>query len=175
MILTTTNASCFYSSTLQLYNSFAQFCRNFLLDGVWAARLIFSRILKQAAVKIRSCRHRPSSQPSRCPAASHNLPPRQRGLVWFEVFLRRDIHSKKTFLPIDYDDENYEYDDDNDDNFDAHDDDNNQKPSTTMTLWSKYSPFKYYYLVKKKGPNQPGRGRPPPPLNGQCPFKNVFF
>ena len=27
----------------------------------------------------------------------------------------------------------------------------------------------------KKGPNQPGRGRPPHPLNGRCPFKNVFF
>ena len=54
------------------------------------------------------------------------------------------------------------------------DDDNAQKSSTTMTLWSKYTPFKYYYLVKK-GPNQPGRGRPPPPLNGQCPFKNVFL
>ena len=35
------------------------------------------------------------------------------------------------------------------------DDDNAQKSSTTMTLWSKYTPFKYYYL----GPNQPGRGR----------------
>ena len=55
------------------------------------------------------------------------------------------------------------------------DDDNAQKSSTTMTLWSKYTPFKYYYLVKKKGPNQPGRGRPLPPLNGPCPFKNVFF
>ena len=54
------------------------------------------------------------------------------------------------------------------------DDDNAQKYSITMTLWSKYTPYKYYYLVKK-GPNQPGRGRPLPPLNGQCPFKNVFF
>ena len=54
------------------------------------------------------------------------------------------------------------------------DDDNAQKSSTTMTLWSKYTPFKYYYLVKK-GPKQPGRGWGPPPLNGQCPFKNVFF
>ena len=54
------------------------------------------------------------------------------------------------------------------------DDDNAQKSSTNMTLWSKYTPFKYYYLLKK-GPNKPGRGRLPPPLNGQCPFKNVFF
>ena len=52
------------------------------------------------------------------------------------------------------------------------DDDKDQK--STMNLWSKYTPFKYYYLVKK-GPKQPGRGRPPPPLNRQCPFKNVFF
>ena len=37
------------------------------------------------------------------------------------------------------------------------DDDNAQKSSTAMTLWSKYTPFKYYHLVKK-GPNQPGRG-----------------
>ena len=49
------------------------------------------------------------------------------------------------------------------------DHDNAQKSSTTMTLWSKYTSFKYYYLVKK-GPNQPGRA----PLNGRCPFKNVF-
>ena len=28
------------------------------------------------------------------------------------------------------------------------DDDNAQKSSTTMTLWPKYTPFKYYYLVK---------------------------
>ena len=54
------------------------------------------------------------------------------------------------------------------------DDDNAQKSSTTMTLWSKYTPFKYYYLVKI-GPKQPGRGWGPPPLTGQCPFKNVFF
>ena len=36
------------------------------------------------------------------------------------------------------------------------DEDNAQKSSTTMTLWSKYTSFKYYYLVKKKGPKQPG-------------------
>ena len=29
--------------------------------------------------------------------------------------------------------------------------------------------------VVNANPNQPGRGQPPPPLNGQCPFKNVFF
>ena len=37
------------------------------------------------------------------------------------------------------------------------DDDNAQKSSTNMTLWSKYTPFQYYYFVKKE-PNQPGRG-----------------
>ena len=42
-----------------------------------------------------------------------------------------------------------------------------------LTLWSKYTPLKYYYLVQK-GPNQPGRGRPPLPPNGQCPFKKRF-
>ena len=42
------------------------------------------------------------------------------------------------------------------------DDDNAQKSSTNVTLWSKYTHFKYYYLVKKKGPNQLGRGGPPP-------------
>ena len=41
------------------------------------------------------------------------------------------------------------------------DDDNAQKSSITMTLWSKYTPFKYYYIVKK-GPNQPGRDCPHP-------------
>ena len=53
-------------------------------------------------------------------------------------------YSRNTFL-IDYDDENYEYDVDN---FDVYDD-NDQNPSTTMTMWLKYTPFKYYYLVKK--------------------------
>ena len=58
---------------------------------------------------------------------------------------------------------------------DDENDNNAQNSSTTMTLWSKYTPFKYCYLVKK-GPNQPGRGQPPtPPLNGQCPFKKFFF
>ena len=33
------------------------------------------------------------------------------------------------------------------------DHDNAQKSSTTMTLWSKFASFKYYYLVKN-GPNQ---------------------
>ena len=43
-----------------------------------------------------------------------------------------------------------------------------------MTFWSKYTPFKYYYLVKKK--DQTNRaGVHPPSLNGRCPFKNVFF
>ena len=32
--------------------------------------------------------------------------------------------------------------------------------TTTMTLWSKYTPFKYYYLVKTV-PNQLGMGRIP--------------
>ena len=57
--------------------------------------------------------------------------------------------SKTTFkrilqnqIPIDYDDENYEYDDENGDHYDGYDDDNDQKPSTTMTLWSNYTPFK---------------------------------
>ena len=54
------------------------------------------------------------------------------------------------------------------------DDDNAQKSSTTMTLWSKYIPFKYYYLVKKST-KPTGQGSTPSPLNGQCPFRNVFF
>ena len=65
-------------------------------------------------------------------------------------------------MSIDYDDENDENNDDNCDNFYAYDDKHDQKPSVTMTLWSKYTPFKYYYMVKK-GPNQPGRGLSPPP------------
>ena len=36
------------------------------------------------------------------------------------------------------------------------DDDNAQKSSTTMTLWSKYTPFKYNYLVKKDQTNRAG-------------------
>ena len=43
------------------------------------------------------------------------------------------------------------------------DDDNAQKSSTTMTLWSKYTPFKYYYLVKKRTKTTgQGLGSPPP-------------
>ena len=40
-------------------------------------------------------------------------------------------------IPIDYDDENYEYDDENGDNYDAYDDDNDQNPIITMTFRSK--------------------------------------
>ena len=48
------------------------------------------------------------------------------------------------------------------------DDDNAQKSSTTMTLWSKYTPFKYYYLVKKKDQtNRAGVDPLPPRDNGQ--------
>ena len=46
------------------------------------------------------------------------------------------------------------------------DDDNAQKSSTTMTLWSKYTPFKYYYLVKKRTKTT-GQGSTPP---GATPF-----
>ena len=53
------------------------------------------------------------------------------------------------------------------------DDDNAQKSSTIMTLRSKYTSFKCYYLVKK-GPNQLGRGRPPP-LKRALPVKKSFF
>jgi hypothetical protein len=43
------------------------------------------------------------------------------------------------------------------------DDDNAQKSSTTMTLWSKYTPFKYYYLVKERTKTTgQGLGSPPP-------------
>ena len=51
--------------------------------------------------------------------------------------------------------------------------DNAQKSSTTMTLWSKYSPFKYYYLVKKK--DQTNRaGANPPPQTGDARLKTFF-
>ena len=43
------------------------------------------------------------------------------------------------------------------------DDDNAQKSSTTMTLWSKYTPFKYYYLVKKKDQTNRAGVDPLPP------------
>ena len=42
------------------------------------------------------------------------------------------------------------------------DDDNAQKSSTTMTLWSKYTPFKYYYLEKKDQSNRAGVDPLPP-------------
>ena len=42
------------------------------------------------------------------------------------------------------------------------DDDNAQKTSTTMTFWSKYTPFKYYYLVKKDQTNRAGVDPLPP-------------
>ena len=42
------------------------------------------------------------------------------------------------------------------------DDDNAQKSSTTMTFWSKYTPFKYYYVVKKDQTNQAGVDPLPP-------------
>ena len=57
---------------------------------------------------------------------------------------------------------------------DDYGDENDQKQTNTMPFKSKYTPFRHNYLVKK-GPNQPGRGRPPPPQNGQAPFKKIFF
>ena len=45
---------------------------------------------------------------------------------------------------------------------DDYGDENDQKQTNTMPFKSKYTPFRHNYLVKK-GPNQPGRGRPPPP------------
>ena len=42
------------------------------------------------------------------------------------------------------------------------DDDNAQKSSTNMTLWSKYTPFKYYYFVKKRT-KPTGQGLTPSP------------
>ena len=56
---------------------------------------------------------------------------------------------------------------------DDYGDENDQKQTNTMPFKSKYTPFRHNYLVKK-GPNQPGRGQPPP-QNGQCPFKIIFF
>ena len=44
---------------------------------------------------------------------------------------------------------------------DDYGDENDQKQTNTMPFKSKYTPFRHNYLVKK-GPNQPGRGRPPP-------------
>ena len=63
---------------------------------------------------------------------------------------------------MNYDDENFDYYNDNSDNIDAYDDDNDQKSLTTMTLWSKYIPFKYYYLVKKRT-KPTGQGSTPAP------------
>ena len=45
---------------------------------------------------------------------------------------------------------------------DDYGDENDQKQTNTMPFKSKYTPFRHNYLVKK-GPNQPGRGRPPLP------------
>ena len=67
-------------------------------------------------------------------------------LFWTSKTTSKRIYMNQ--IPIDYDDENYEYNDDNCDNFYAYDDKHDQKPSVTMTLWSKYTPFAHYYLVK---------------------------
>ena len=53
---------------------------------------------------------------------------------------------------------------------DDYGDENDQKQTNTMPFKSKYTPFRHNYLVKK-GPNQPGRGRPPPtPLKRAMPI-----
>ena len=53
------------------------------------------------------------------------------------------------------------------------DDDNAQKSSTTMTSWAEYTPFKYYYLVKKKpaGVDSPHH----PPYTGDDHLKTFFL
>ena len=56
--------------------------------------------------------------------------------------LRNQIDQSKARIWI-LDNDNY--DDENGDNFDAYDDYNDQKPSTTMTLCSKFTPLSYYY------------------------------
>ena len=48
------------------------------------------------------------------------------------------------------------------------DHDNAQKSSTTMTFWSKYTSFEYYYLVKKDQTNRAGVG--PPHAHLKTPF-----
>ena len=42
-----------------------------------------------------------------------------------------------------------------------------------MTLWSKYIPFKYYYLVKKK--DQTNRAGVDPPQTGDARLKTFFL
>ena len=56
---------------------------------------------------------------------------------------------------------------------DDYGDENDQKQTNTMPFKSKYTPFRHNYLVKK-GPNQPGRGRPPP-QTGNAHLKKYYF
>ena len=87
-----------------------------------------------------------------CPDRSY--PPSPRGNGQRGPFFRP---SKTTFkrvlqnqIPIDYDDENDDYDDDNGDNFDDYDDDNDQKPDNYHDFVVKIYPFKALLLGKKK-------------------------
>ena len=90
-----------------------------------------------------------------CPDRSP--PPGQRGPFFWpsKTTFKRVIRNQ---IPIENDRENDEYDDVIILMF-YHD--NAQKSSTTMTLWSKYTSFKHYYLVKKK--DQTNRAGVDPP------------
>ena len=57
---------------------------------------------------------------------------------------------------------------------DDYGDENDQKQTNTMPFKSKYTPFRHNYLVKKRTKST-GQGSTPPPPNGQCPFKHIFF
>ena len=77
-------------------------------------------------------------------------------------------------VQIDYDNDNedcYDYDGDN---FDDYGDENYQTPDKYNSFLVKIYSFEAL-LLGEKGPKQPCRGQPPPPLNGQCPFKIIFL
>ena len=93
--------------------------------------------------------------------------------LWYGVVMVL-AHVTVLACEIDFDDKNDNFCDENSHIFYDYGDENDQKQTNTMPFKSKYTPFRHNYLVKK-GPNQPGRGRPPPPPNGQCPFKIIFF
>ena len=77
-------------------------------------------------------------------------------------------------VQIDFDNENDDFCDENGNSFDDYGDENDQKTDKYHGFLVKYTPFKHYYLVKKKAKTTRQGSTPPPPY-GQCPFKIIFF
>ena len=76
-------------------------------------------------------------------------------------------------VQIDFDNENDDFCDENGNSFDDYGDENDQKTDKYHGFLVKYTPFKHYYLVKKKDQNNRA-GVYLPPHTGNAHLKEIF-